>query len=59
MIMKCQTLLFDVDSTHSETEELHRKAFNQTFKDWGLDWYWDIETYKQLLNVSGIRERLN
>ena len=59
MIIKCHVLIFDVDSTLAETEELNRKAFNRTFQKWYLYWYWDVETYKQLLKVSGEKERLN
>tara|TARA_B100001093_G_scaffold480999_1_gene511366 strand:- start:2 stop:166 length:165 start_codon:yes stop_codon:yes gene_type:complete len=39
------TIIFDVDGTLAETEELHRKAFNQAFKDKGLNWHWNIKLY--------------
>ncbi len=51
-------LLFDVDGTLAETEELHRTAFNETFAEFGLDWRWDAKLYKALLKVGGGRERI-
>lgn len=53
-----QALVFDVDGTLSETEELHRRAFNETFRDFGFDWHWDRELYCALLRVAGGKERL-
>lgn len=51
-------IIFDVDGTLSETEETHRKAFNQAFKDRGLTWHWDPELYRKLLRVTGGKERI-
>ncbi len=51
-------LIFDVDGTISETEELHRQAFNETFAAAGLPWHWDQALYRKLLDVSGGKERL-
>ena len=56
--MKCLAIIFDVDGTLAETEDLHRAAFNSTFKKWSLDWYWDTDTYRELLKVSGGKERI-
>lgn len=56
--MSLQSLIFDVDGTLAETEEYHRKAFNQTFVDAGLDWHWSRERYRDLLAVSGGKERI-
>ena len=56
--MSLQALIFDVDGTLAETEETHRKAFNRTFADAGLDWQWDRERYRELLAVSGGKERI-
>lgn len=36
--MSLQALIFDLDGTLAETEEIHRKAFNRAFADAGLDW---------------------
>ena len=35
--MTLKALIFDVDGTLAETEELHRRAFNQTFAAFDLD----------------------
>lgn len=55
---KLTTLLFDVDGTLAETEEVHRQAFNKAFSDAGLDWHWSQEMYGQLLAVTGGKERI-
>jgi len=48
-----------VDGTLADTErDGHRVAFNQAFADAGLDWHWDVETYGQLLKVTGGKERI-
>jgi len=52
------TLLFDVDGTLAETEEIHRKAFNTAFQQAGLDWHWSQEMYAGLLAVTGGKERI-
>ena len=46
-------LVFDVDGTLADTEELHRRAYNEAFRGFGLSWEWDPETYQGLLGVSG------
>lgn len=51
-------LIFDVDGTLADTEMAHLAAFNHAFGVCGLDWHWDVETYTQLLHISGGRERL-
>lgn len=51
-------LIFDVDGTLSETEELHRRAFNETFADHGLPWHWNVHDYRDLLKVTGGKERI-
>lgn len=56
--MSLQALVFDVDGTLAETEELHRKAFNQAFADASLEWIWNRECYRELLAVSGGKERI-
>lgn len=53
-----RALIFDVDGTLAETEELHRLAFNETFAAFGLDWTWDRACYRGLLAVDGGRQRL-
>lgn len=53
-----EALIFDVDGTLAETEELHRRAFNETFADQGLDWEWSREDYRRLLKTTGGKERI-
>jgi beta-phosphoglucomutase-like phosphatase (HAD superfamily) len=56
---RLKALLWDVDGTLAETEfEGHRHGFNLAFKEAGLPWHWDLDTYRGLLAVSGGRERL-
>lgn len=51
-------LIFDVDGTLAETEELHRQAFNAAFADERLSWHWDVALYRRLLEVAGGKERI-
>ncbi|TCS73441.1 HAD superfamily hydrolase (TIGR01509 family) [Sulfuritortus calidifontis] len=54
-----KALLFDVDGTLADTErDGHRPAFNAAFREFGLDWEWDVELYGQLLEVTGGKERM-
>lgn len=53
-----RALLFDVDGTLAETEEVHRQSFNQAFAEAGLDWDWLAELYEKLLAVTGGKERI-
>lgn len=50
--------MFDVDGTMAETEEFHRRAFNDAFNRFGLPWDWDVETYGRLLRVTGGKKRI-
>jgi HAD superfamily hydrolase (TIGR01509 family) len=56
--MGIQAIIFDVDGTLAETEEGHRKAFNQAFAEAGLPWHWDVALYDRLLAVAGGKERI-
>lgn len=53
-----KALIFDVDGTLAETEELHRTAFNRAFAEAGLDWHWDRARYCDLLTTTGGKERI-
>lgn len=55
---RLQALVFDVDGTLAETEEVHRAAFNAVFAEQGLGWHWDQPLYGRLLSVTGGKERL-
>ncbi|MDD3763691.1 MAG: HAD family hydrolase [Nevskiales bacterium] len=53
-----KAIIFDVDGTLAETEELHREAFNASFVEAGLDWHWSQDDYRALLRVTGGKERI-
>ncbi|MBB6209908.1 HAD-IA family hydrolase [Novispirillum itersonii] len=57
-MMTPAALLFDMDGTIAETEELHRCCFNRAFAAFHLPWHWDEPTYHRLLDVPGGRERI-
>lgn len=57
--MTLSALIFDVDGTLAETEELHRQAFNETFAEAGMDWHWSRELYGRLLKTTGGKERMH
>lgn len=56
--MAPRALIFDVDGTLAETEEIHRAAFNTAFAAAGLAWHWDVACYARLLATTGGRERI-
>ncbi len=56
--MELSAVFFDVDGTIAETEEFHRKSFNESFKEFSLDWFWDEAIYKELINIGGGKERI-
>ncbi len=56
---KIKAVFFDQDGVIIDTErDGHRIAFNQTFKDFGYDFEWDVEYYHELLQVAGGKERM-
>ncbi|MDQ6956931.1 MAG: HAD-IA family hydrolase [Mariprofundaceae bacterium] len=55
--LKC--ILWDVDGTLADTErDGHRVAFNMAFEEAGMDRRWSVETYGELLKVTGGKERM-
>jgi beta-phosphoglucomutase-like phosphatase (HAD superfamily) len=56
--VKLKALIFDVDGTLADTEEAHRSAFNEAFRQHGLDWNWSKPHYAHLLRITGGKERL-
>lgn len=58
MNTELKALLWDVDGTLIDNEELHRKAFNAAFDESGLGWHWGMAEYSVLLGVTGGRERI-
>jgi HAD superfamily hydrolase (TIGR01509 family) len=54
-----KALFFDQDGTIVDTErDGHRVAFNQTFREFGYDFQWDVLKYQELLQVAGGKERM-
>ena len=53
-----KALLFGSIGTIVETSEIQRQSFNSSFKDIGLDWYWNIATYCELLKEPGGKKRI-
>ena len=58
LIAHAGAIIFDVDGTLAETEEVHRQAFNEAFVRAGIDWRWGRTIYKELLRVAGGKERI-
>ena len=56
--MNLEALIFDVDGTLVDTEELHRQAYNQTFLDFGFGREWNASRYAELLRISGGHARI-
>ncbi|MBT7953266.1 MAG: HAD-IA family hydrolase [Gammaproteobacteria bacterium] len=55
---KLKAIIFDMDGTLADTEDIHRLAFNQAFVEFKFDWQWSVEEYKELLSISGGKERI-
>jgi HAD superfamily hydrolase (TIGR01509 family) len=53
-----RAIILDMDGTLCESEEVHRRAFNQAFAEVGLTWDWDRTLYGRLLAVKGGVDRL-
>ncbi len=57
--MTLEAILFDVDGTLAETEEVHRQCFNAAFEEFETNWMWDPHLYAELLEFSGGKSRLH
>lgn len=57
--MSIEALIFDVDGTMADTEDAHRVAFNLAFERYRLGWNWQPSEYRELLKVTGGKERLS
>ena len=55
---KLKAIIFDVDGTLAATEETHRQAFNEAFKEFKIPFQWSVSKYIQLLSISGGKERI-
>src|SRR3569833_678758 len=58
LVLTFDALIFDVDGTLADTEELHRQAFNEAFFACGVDWRWGPALYADLLLITGGKERI-
>lgn len=56
--MTLAAILFGSIGTLVETSDVQRDAFNQAFRDAGLDWHWDEDTYRRLLLKPGGKARI-
>ena len=56
--MGIEALIFDVDGTMADTEEAHRVAFNLAFERYRLGWVWEPCEYRELLKITGGKERV-
>ncbi|MGY6528998.1 MAG: HAD family hydrolase [Cyanobacterium sp.] len=41
-----------------ETSELQRQAYNEAMAQLGINWHWDLSTYRELLEINGGQKRL-
>lgn len=52
------TILFGSISTLADTSELQRRAFNDAFAAYGLDWEWSRDEYVSMLGSNGGAQRI-
>ena len=57
--MKTKVLFIGSIGVVAETSELQRQAYNQALEENGVDWNWNKEVYKRLLQRSGGQDRLD
>jgi len=58
-VTSLQGVYWDLDGTIANTElEAHLPAFNNAFRDLGINWYWDPKKYIELLRINGGRNRI-
>ena len=55
-IMK--SILFGSIGVLAESSEIQRRAFNEAFKEFGLDWYWNVANYIKMLEKPGGLNRI-
>jgi HAD superfamily hydrolase (TIGR01509 family) len=54
-----KAIFWDQDGVIIDTEkDGHRVAFNKMFKEVGYDFEWSVDTYGELLSISGGKERM-
>jgi HAD superfamily hydrolase (TIGR01509 family) len=58
-MIKIKGIFFDQDGVIIDTErDGHRVSFNNTFRAFGFPFEWDVEEYKELLQIAGGKERM-
>ena len=53
-----KSILFGSIGVLVESSEIQRKAFNKAFKEFGLDWYWNVANYIKMLEKPGGLNRI-
>ena len=53
-----QAIFFGSIGTLVETSEIQRKAFNTAFNEFGLNWYWNIGNYINMIQKPGGIQRI-
>lgn len=56
--MALEAIIFDVDGTIAETDEIQRAAFNLSFRDKELKWHWSHAVYARLTEAPSPQEKL-
>ena len=54
-----KALFFGSIGTVVETSWLQYYAFHVAFVRHGLDWHWDLPTYREMLKISGGANRIS
>ena len=52
------TIFFGSIGSIVETSEIQRKAFNKAFQKYGLDWYWSVGNYINMIQKPGGIKRI-
>ena len=54
-----KTLIFDCDGVLADTErDGHLVAFNQMWREEGINWQWSLEQYAEKVKIGGGKERM-
>jgi HAD superfamily hydrolase (TIGR01509 family) len=54
-----KTLIYDCDGVLADTErDGHLVAFNQMWRENGVDWQWSVEQYAEKVKIGGGKERM-
>ncbi len=54
-----RVLIFDCDGVLADTErDGHLVAFNQMWREKGVNWQWTVEQYAEKLKIGGGKERI-